>query len=492
MIAPMKSALVPLSALAALWLSAGQAGAFSCPDLEADTRRAMTGWQVPGLALGIVRDAETVLRRTFGLRDTETALPVTPETVFGIGSLTKSFTALGVTIAEAEGRLSLDRPVRRLLDYFPGDITLRHLLSHNAGWPRHDALWYLDRYKRAELPRKLALLPRFANGGGAFQYNNVPFAAAGMALSAATETTWDAWITAKILSKTGMTRTVTTVSGFRNVANRASPYFPAREGRVSLPLRDTDPVAPAAGLYAPLTDMLRYTSALANNGQIDGEQALPASAVQAVLARKPGRYGLGFRLASWRGSALAFHPGFIDGYGARLSLLPDRNAGVVVLTNMSGETPVARIVSQIVLDCLVAAPRTDWVARFGGARKSPKPEPPPPAPAPPDRRTDSYIGAFLHPAYGAMAFSANPGNPQLSGTFHGRKFTLDYAGMDRWRLTETHWPLREGLIFTFRGWAETGFASVSAPLADGPTYRHNAGPLIFRRQALSSPASAPD
>jgi hypothetical protein len=65
---------------------------------------------------------------------------------------------------------------------------------------------------------------------------------------------------------------------------------------------------------------------------------------------------LGLRVSKWRGEQLAFHPGFIDGYGARISVLPGRKAGVVVLTNMSGQTPVARIVSQIVLDCLTGAP----------------------------------------------------------------------------------------------------------------------------------------
>lgn len=481
-----------LTVAGALMLSANAAGAFSCPELETRTRAAMTGWQVPGLAVGIVENGKVVRSGTFGVRNTDTGLPVTPETVFGTGSLTKSFTALGMTIAAAEGRLSIDRPVRLLLDWFPGDITLRHLLSHTSGWPRHDALWYLDRYDRSALPRRLALLPRFAQAGRAFQYNNVPFAAAGIALEVATKTPWNDWIAARILTKIGMTRTVTTVSGFRNAGNRASPYFPARDGRISLPLRDTDPVAPAAGLYAPLTDMLKYTAMLANGGRLDGNQVLPASAVRALTTQQTDRYGLGLRLSSWQGEPLAFHPGFIDGYGARISLLPARKSGVIVLTNMSGETPVARIVSQIALDCLTNAPQTDWLARFGGGRTQPKPLPPVPAPTQPDRPVGEYAGSFAHPAYGPISFSITPGSPGLSGRFHGRAFTLDYAGTDRWRLTETHWPLREGLIFSFGGLGGDGFATVSAPLADGPTYRHNAGPLVFHRQSLPSPDSAPD
>ena len=465
-------------------LSVPQAAGFTCSALNDDAARAMDSWQVPGMALGVVEDGRIVLSRTYGVRDTGTGQPVTPRTVFGTGSLTKSVTALGIAIAAAEGRLSVDRPVRRLLDYFPGDVTLRHLLSHTAGWPRHDALWYLDSYDRQELPRRLALLPRFATGGDAFHYNNVPFAVAGVALSAATGETWDDWIAAKILDKTGMTETVTTLAGFRHARNRASPYFPAAQGRISLPLRDTDPVAPAAGLYAPIGDMLKYMQALAGNGTVDGRQVLPAAAVDSLTAREAGGYGLGLRLSSWYGQRLAFHPGFIDGYGARLSLLPDSRSGVVVLTNMSGETPVARILSQHALDCLTGAPRTDWIARFGGGRKPPMPPPAPPAPVVPDRALEAYGGTYDHPAYGRLTFSTGSGSDRLVGEFHGRRFALEYAGGDRWRLTETHWPLREGLVFAFQDWKSGRFGKVTSPLADGPTYRHNAGPLTFRQHIL--------
>lgn len=443
------------------------------------------------MAVGVIRDGATVRRLAFGLRDTESGAPVTHKTMFGTGSLTKSLTALGAVLAAGGNLVRLDRPVRQALPYFPAGVTLRHLLSHTAGWPRHDALWYLDRYSRPELAEKLSLLPRFAAGGKAFQYNNVPFAAAGVALEQATGTPWHNWIRAKVLVPAGMTDAVTTLSGFRHAANRASPYFPADEGRVSLPLRDTDPVAPAAGLYAHLDDMLRYLELFATDGLIGGKRHVPAPAF--AILRKPvtARYGLGLRLSSWNGQDLAFHPGFVDGYGARLSILPQGRSGVVVLSNMSGETPVAQIVSQIALDCLTGAARTDWVARFGNRRPPPKPEPPTPAPQSPDRNPAAYTGAFDHAAYGRVRFQRGD-NGQIAGRFHGRDFRLDYAGQDRWRLTETYWPLREGLLFTFGGLSDGRFTQVSAPLADGPTYRHNAGPITFERNPLFSGTDAPN
>lgn len=481
-----------------LILGAAPAGAFNCPDLETDTRRAMTGWQVPGLALGVVADGRPADLRTFGVSDVASDRPVTERTVFGIGSIAKSMTALSFTISDAKNELPLDTPVNSTLPDFPAGITIRHLLSHRAGWPRHDALWYLNAYDRQSLPTRLARLPRFAPPGAAFQYNNVPFAAAGAFLTKLKGVSWDDWIRNVILGPTGITSAMTRFTVFRNNPDRATPYFPARKGRISLDLRDTDPVGPAAGVYANLPDMTRYLALLAGGGIVDDRRVIPAKAVQTLLEPTSPRYGLGLRVGKWRGEQLAFHPGFIDGYGARISVLPGRKAGVVVLTNMSGQTPVARIVSQIVLDCLTGTLRTDWVARFGDGRKPPKPVLPPPAPATPNQAAGTYAGTFTHPAYGPIAFAAIPGsagnhgNHRLSGSFHGRKFTLDYAGRDTWRLGETHWPLREGLIFTFGGFTVKGFETVSAPLADGPTYRHKAGPLAFLRQGLPSQVSSPD
>jgi CubicO group peptidase (beta-lactamase class C family) len=465
--------------------------AFTCADLERDTQRAMEGWQVPGLSMGIIRDGKIMRRQSFGVRDTESGAPVTPKTMFGTGSLTKSLTALGTVLAAQDRLVRLDRPVQQILPYFPGGISLRHLLSHTAGWPRHDALWYLDRYSGAELAERLSRLPRFTTGGRAFQYNNVPFAAVGVALEQATGTPWQDWIRARILDPAGMTDAMTGLSGFRNTANRASPYFPAEDGRISLPLRDTDPVAPAAGLYAHLDDMLRYLELFATDGVVDGKRLIPATVFATLRTPVTARYGLGLRLSSWNGQELAFHPGFVDGYGARLSILPKSRSGVIVLSNMSGETPVAQIVSQTVLDCLIDAARTDWVARFGHRRAPANPKPQSPAPQAPDRDPAAYTGAFVHTAYGHVRFLP-AGNGQLAGHFHGREFLLDYAGDDRWRLTETHWPLREGLVFSFEDIADGRFAQVSAPLADGPTYSHKAGPIMFERNPLFSGTDTPD
>lgn len=465
--------------------------AFVCPGLHNATTRAMAGWQVPGLAIGVVQDGRPVQQKTYGVTDIETGAPVTARTLFAIGSITKSMTALGFAISDVQAKQPLSTRVKPALPNFPAGITLAHLLSHKAGWPRHDALWYLNAYDRTTLSRMLSRLPRYAPPGASFQYNNVPFAAVAAFIGATSNTSWDDWIRAEILSPAGMTSVITRVSVFREHPERATPYFPARDGRIAVDLRDTDPVAPAAGVYTDLADMSRYTALLATDGVLNGRRVFPAAAVRKLRMPTSRGYGLGLRIGTWHGETLAFHPGFIDGYGARISLLPGRKAGVVVLSNLSGETPVARIVSQTALDCLTGAAPTDWVAHFGTRRPAPEPKDPPPAPQPLDRAHAFYAGSYAHPAYGHIDFQPAE-KDGLTGKFHGRSFRLEYAGQDRWRLTETHWPLREGLVFAFEELAAGHFTRLSTPLADGPTYRHKAGPITFRRAPLPSATDTPD
>jgi CubicO group peptidase (beta-lactamase class C family) len=491
---------MPLRVLAPLLLIFGLTiqsalAAFVCPHLDDDAGRAMDGWQVPGLALGVVQADKVIAVRTYGEREAGTGQPVTASTLFAVGSITKSLTSLGFSVVSLRGDISLDSPVRWQLPSFPDGITFRHLLSHTSGWPRHDALWYLDDYGMTGIARRLALLPRFAPPGAAFQYNNVTYAAAGRALENISGASWHDWIYDVILEPAGMKSSVTTVSAFRTAENRARGYFPADTGRIPVVLRNTDPVAPAAGLCAHLDDMLRYVQLLTNGGVVGDRRVVQAAAVRALFAAAADapnrRYGLGLNLSDWRGRAFAYHPGVVDGFGARISLLPGLAAGVIVLSNMSGQTPTAQIVSQTVLDCLVGHPRVDWVAAFGNVRPPPKPKPPPPPAAELDTPLAQFAGTYLHPAYGAMTFVPNVDGTGLTGRFHTRIFSLGYVGNATWRVQETALPLREGLLISFSHPQADGFASLATPLADGPVYRHNAGPLEFRRGPLPSPRQTP-
>jgi CubicO group peptidase (beta-lactamase class C family) len=134
-------------------------------DLDAVVARVMKDWKVPGLALAVVQNGKVILVKGYGLRDRERNLPVTPQTLFAIGSITKSFTVTTLGTLVDEGKLDWDKPVR---EYLPGftmynellteHLTTRDMVTHRSGLPRHDLVWYSSDFSRADLVHRLRYL----------------------------------------------------------------------------------------------------------------------------------------------------------------------------------------------------------------------------------------------------------------------------------------------------------------------------------------------
>src|SRR5215470_13245116 len=122
--------------------------------------KAMEEWKIPGVALAVVADGKVIYAKGYGYRDAEKKLPVTPDTLFAIGSITKSFTSLTFGMLNDEDKVEWDKPVR---DYLPEftlydeiateRATARDLFSHRTGLPRHDLVWYFSTFARSELVR---------------------------------------------------------------------------------------------------------------------------------------------------------------------------------------------------------------------------------------------------------------------------------------------------------------------------------------------------
>jgi len=461
--------------------------------------------EVPGLALTVVRRGRPALTRAYGKRDVALGLPVTKRTLFALGSIAKSFTVLGLSMLADEGRLDWDAPVRsqapklRLARGPLADrVSARDLVTHRTGMPRHDALWYFGAYGRDELLARLRFLTPAAPLGTVFAYNNLMVAAAGRVLARIEGAAWEGVMRRRLLAPLGMVRTRLSLAGFRAAPDRASGYFPGQDGRVAIPPRDTDAIAPAAAIYADAIEMGRYLRLLVNDGMFEGRRVAPRRALRemrrARIATGRGRsypergatsYGMGFYLSRYRGHPLVYHPGVIDGFAAMISFLPDDGIGVVVLSNLSGSNPVPSIVSYAVYDRLLGLAPLPWIDRLRtrlaarAARKSPNAPSTAPSAAPP-RPAQSYVGDYLHPAYGRLSIRAAP-DGALSGALHGARFTLIHAGGDAWRVAETAWPIRAGLRVSFRFDGGARAARLVTPLADGPTYRLQAGDMVFAR-----------
>ena len=468
-------------------------------------RNAMAAWQVPGLAVAVMRGGANVVVRGYGQRDVERNLPVTPRTLFATGSITKSFTALGLATLAEDGRLEWDTPVATLVPGFrvhrtppSSAVTLRHMLTHRTGMPRHDALWYLGVFSREALMSRLRHLRPAAPLGTVFAYNNVMFAAAGHIAGRLAGRRWETLTRQRILAPLGMERAKLSLAAFLAAPDRAAAYFPGKHGRVRIEVRNTDPIGPAAALYADITDMARYVRFHLADGAPDGRRLVDAATVRMMRTPQTAtaeatafpeigvtQYGLGFYVTTYRSRRLVYHPGVIDGYAGMISFMPDEGLGMIVMSNLSGRNPVPRVVTYTVYDRLLGLSPLPWMERFRArdtaVRRERSADRPIVSAGPPPKPITAYTGVFDNPAYGRMEIrTAGKG---LEGALHHLRFALVHDKDDGWLVPDTVWPLRKGLKMTFHFDGGSKAVRLTTPLADGPTYRLQAGDITFTAAA---------
>jgi CubicO group peptidase (beta-lactamase class C family) len=341
--------------------------------LEREIEAARISMHVPGLALVIVRDDAVIYAKGFGLADVEKKLPVTPETIFAIGSSTKAFTATLVGMLMDEGKLDWDAPVTDVLPEFvlpirtddpKAVVTFRDLLSHNTGFARADLLWAGN---RADPELMLATIVKAEPWKGfreEFLYNNIMFVAAGHAAGkVAGGKTWSELVSERILKPLEMSSTTTSISQAQKDPRLALGY----EWDVDLevferqPMRALDSAGAAGALNSTVLDMAQWVRLQLGGGEFEGRRLIEADTLRETwkVQRKIGGgmdYGLGWFLREWQGQPVVEHGGSIDGFGAQVGLLPDSNLGFVLLTNVTA-TPLQGASLNMVWEALLGQPK---------------------------------------------------------------------------------------------------------------------------------------
>lgn len=420
------------------WADVGDAALFQdeardpFAGFDAFVARIMDDWQIPGVAVGVVHDGETVLARGFGHRDVENRLPVTERTTMAIGSNSKSFTVTVMAMLVDEGRLDWDEPVR---DYLPGfrlydefataEMTPRDLVTHQSGLPRHDNVWYGRAATREEIFGKLRHLKPNASFRSRYQYQNLMFMTAGYLTERLTGKDWGALVDDRIFTPLGMERSNTSVEDSPGSGDYAFPYI-LRDGALHrAPFRNIDEVGPAGSINSNVVEMLAYIQAHMEGGVYNGKRliseessaqmqqpqfAMPGDSEYPEVG--PASYGLGLRVGTYRGHKMVQHGGGIDGFISSMSWLPRDKIGVMVLTNRSGGmNPVPIMVAYNVYDRLLGLPEVDWNGRNLEERDEQDARAAETAAemlakrvegTRPGHALEAYAGRYRHPAYGSM------------------------------------------------------------------------------------------
>lgn len=364
-------------------------------------KKVQAKWDVPGIAVSVVKDGKLIFARGYGVRKKGESAPVTPETLFGIASNTKAFTAAALAILVDEGKLSWDAPVIKYLPafrmydpYVTREITVRDLLTHRSGLGlgAGDLLfWPQSTYSSREIMRRLQFIkPRFSFRSR-FAYCNILYMVAGEIIPAVTGKSWGEFVKERIFKPLDMKASTTSVSEFRPGDNIASPHTVVDGKILPVNYENLDNVAPAGAINSNVLDMARWVIVQLNEGLVrktpEGEVRLfsrrasremwspqifiPIREYPPELSRaKPHffAYGLGWMLKDYSGHKIVYHTGSIKGMVSKVTLVPDLKLGIVVLTNQETREAYEAITYRI-LDRYLGNPPIDWIAAFAKAQE---------------------------------------------------------------------------------------------------------------------------
>ena len=351
--------------------------------LDTAFARVLKEWKAPGFAVAVIEKNKVVYSKGFGYRDYEKKIPVTPQTLFAIGSCTKAFTSSLIGILQKDGKVDIDKPVR---DYLPElrfyndnmntQITLRDMMCHRTGLPRHDFSWYYFPTTRDSLLQRIRYQEPTAGLREVWQYNNFMFLAQGVVAEKLYQRPWEQLIKEKILDKLGMTQTVFSVRDMEKNSDAAKGYYLKHDSVITLmDYYNIDAMGPAGSINSNVTEMANWVITWINGGKYNGNEIIPADYVSQAQSSQmitsaglPDKenpdihmstYGFGWMMGSYKGHYRVQHGGNIDGFSANVTFFPSDSIGIVVLVNQNGSS-VPSIVRNIIADKALKLPYTDW------------------------------------------------------------------------------------------------------------------------------------
>lgn len=410
--------------------------------------------KVPGLGFGIVKDGKVLLAEGFGYKNLESKAPVTAKTQFAIGSSSKAFTTMCLGMLSDEGKLDWKKPVVeympdfKLYDEFASkEMTARDLVIHNSGLPRHDFLWYGSSLSRQEMYQRLQYLEPSESFRTTFQYQNLMYMTAGILVEKLSGKTWEAFVKEHIFQPLGMGNSNLSVIDMQKAPDYALPYQKTKQEEIKkMNFRNIDAVGPAGSINSSVEDMLKWVQLQLDPGKVGGRELIgknevlsmhsPHFIVSGPLAARLNtfgvqdpNYGLGWFTYTYRGTRIVQHGGNIDGFSALVFLVPEENLGMVLLTNLNGNS-LGSILAHTSTDLFIGREPNDWYANIYGKDKKEEedekkePEKKRVEGTQPHLALAAYAGTYNHPGYGDMEIALE--NDQLVLKYNGIHIPLSH------------------------------------------------------------------
>ncbi|MFJ8529047.1 serine hydrolase [Bacillus sp. NPDC094106] len=399
--------------------------------LQETVEKMMKDLRVPGAAVAIIKDGEVIVSEGFGYRNVEKKEAVTPQTHFAIGSATKAFGTLSLSLLAQQKKFDWDTPVQSYIPNFSlsdifasSQITGRDLASHRTGVSRHDALWYSSSLTRKDIVEKIKHLSLDAPFRTAFLYNNLMYATISYMVERITNQTWEQYVTEHILEPLHMQQTNFSVTDSQNTNDYALPYIEDNGEIKEIPFRNIDTVGAAGCINSTIEDMAKWVLLHLNQGKSGDHELISSELLQQMytphntIPDQPflstpesplNSYGLGWFISAYRGYKVIHHGGNIDGFTALVSFMPKENIGLVILTN-SGSTLLPTYLATQIYDELLGLETIDWHKRAVEdtekikemMKEATESLPEQIKGTVPSHTLEDYTGTFEHPAYGTL------------------------------------------------------------------------------------------
>ena len=376
--------------------AAGQA-AVSDASLAQDVGRVMQAFDVPGVAIAIVKNGIVLAARGFGVRKLGEPAPVDGQTLFEIASNSKAFTAAALAMLVDEGKLKWDDPVIRHLPdfqmydpYVTREMTVRDLLTHRSGLGlgAGDLLWWpTTNFSTDEIIERLRYVKPATSFRNSYAYDNLLYIVAGKIIAQKSGKSWGETVRERILKPVGMNTTTTSLAENAGNPNTSNAHSKINDRIAAVKSMPVDNAVGAVGINTNAEDIARWMNVLLAGGRVegatgaDGKELRLWSEAQAremwtaqtpmkistpkgpLASTKPNfyAYGLGFQLRDYKGQLVALHGGALQGFYSRVLLVPEQKLGIAILTNAESGGALNALQYRLLDLMMTDGPRTDWI-----------------------------------------------------------------------------------------------------------------------------------
>jgi CubicO group peptidase (beta-lactamase class C family) len=441
-------------------LFAQETPSFVKDSLDAYIQKALTDWQIPGVAVCVVKDGKVVVMKGYGVTELGTNNKVDENTLFMIGSNTKAFTATALAMLATDKKLSLDSPVIKYLPDFKlydpwvtKQANIRDLLCHRLGFEtfQGDFMYFDSDLTIAEVREKLGKVKPLYSFRSRWGYTNAAFLTAGEIIPKVSNQTWAEYLKEKIFTPLDMTHTLALSKDITGTTNKATAHTVAQGVLKIIPYGKIDNLAPAGSISSSINDMSHWVMAQLNGGRYNDKQVIPQSAIaqtwwpHSIMGNGGHRftrahfalYGLGWMLQEYSGRKIVSHTGGVNGFVTSVTLLPEEKLGILVFTNTDANNFYESLKNEIMDAYLGLSYRNYSQVHLNNHKKNQEEEA-----AWLQKMKDtialnrpttlplaSYAGTYEHDVYGKMTIALE--NKKLIGRFEhhkGRFVTLEALG----------------------------------------------------------------